>query len=457
MRRAGHGNPAQHRTDAANARRRLDIMPGLRRMLGLALLGLALSACSEPELILPGDRETIRPETVAIERQTVPALTLPPARRNADWTHVRGSTTHMPGHLDLGPAPQRLWSASIGTGDARRSRITAAPIVAEGRIYTLDAGAQVAAVSPSGQVLWRTDVTRAGEFSAEGFGGGLAYGDGALVVTTGFGEVLRLDPATGAILWRSAVDAAIRAAPTISDGRAVLVARSDIAYGFDLATGTRDWRVQGVGLGAGLLGGSSPAVRGPVAIIPFQSGEVIAVLARSGRRVWSAAVSGGRRDLVRARISDITGDPVIDFDIVYASSQSGRLVALDRRSGERLWTHQDGSYGPVLPIGAGLFMVSDIGEVLRLDAATGEVIWRAALPEWQRPDRRRDAIPHFGPLLAGGRLIVASGDGLLRSFDPATGAPLATLPIPGGAGAEPAIASGVLYIVSRTGELHAFQ
>ena len=429
----------------------------------LCCLGVfAIAGCSEPELILPGERELIRPEPVAAlvdqEGAEIPALSLPAARQNTEWTHIRGSSVHLPGHLALSTEPRRIWGTQVGAGDSRRNRALSAPIVAEGRIFTLDASARASAVSTEGRVLWQSDLTPEGESSAEGFGGGFAFDGGALIASTGFGEVLRLDPASGDILWRTRVQAPVRAAPAISDGRVVAVSRNDVAYGLDAETGELDWQIEGVGIGAGLLGGSSPAIRGPVVIIPFQSGEVIAALTSTGRRVWSAALSGGRRELVRSRIQDISGDPVIDNEVVYAASQSGRLIALDRRSGDRYWTHRDGSYGPVLPVGdTTLFMVSDIGELVRINALNGEVIWRQPLPEWERPERRTNAIPHFGPLLAGGRLIVASGDGLLRSFDPESGTLLGTMDIPGGATAAPAIANGVLYILSRRGELHAFR
>ncbi|QHQ34771.1 PQQ-binding-like beta-propeller repeat protein [Algicella marina] len=430
----------------------------------LALLLPLLAACSEPEVILPGERESIRPgvsEILDLAEEAGPAqpvpLSIPAARANADWTHVRGNSVHIPGHLALSATPQRIWSTSVGAGDGRRVRILASPMVAEGRIYTLDSNARATAVSTAGRILWQTALTPEGERAGEGFGGGFAYEGGALVVTTGFGEVLRLDPSTGDILWRRLLDGAIRAAPAVSGDRVVAISRHDVAYGIDLATGELEWQLSGASQGAGLLGGASPAIRGPVAILPFQSGEVTAALVDTGRGVWSAAVSGGRREFVRSRIGDISGDPVIDIDIVYAASQAGRLVALDRRSGERLWTMQDGAYGPVLPVGGDIFMVSDIGELLRLRADTGKLVWKSPLPEWKRPEIRKNAVPHFGPLLAGGRLIVASGDGLLRSYNPLSGAYLGSVEIPAGAGAAPAIAGGVLYVVTTDGVLVAYQ
>ena len=52
---------------------------------------------------------------------------------------------------------------------------------------------------------------------------------------------------------------------------------------------------------------------------------------------------------------------------------------------------------------------------------------------------------------------MAGADGLLRAFDPADGAALAQIPLPGGAAAPPAVAGGVMYIVTQDGKLLAFQ
>jgi outer membrane protein assembly factor BamB len=52
---------------------------------------------------------------------------------------------------------------------------------------------------------------------------------------------------------------------------------------------------------------------------------------------------------------------------------------------------------------------------------------------------------------------VASSDGLLRFFSPTDGSLVATAEVPGGAAAQPALAGGVMYVVSANGQLHAFR
>jgi len=149
---------------------------------------------------------------------------------------------------------------------------------------------------------------------------------------------------------------------------------------------------------------------------------------------------------------------VITRDRVFVANQSGRFVALDRESGAQLWSVNDGSLGPALPIDNSVFFITDSGVLKRLNAETGTEIWTTALPEFARPEIRRDAYFHAGPVLVGGRLLVVSSDGFLRTFDPLSGAELSRLAIgDDGAAAQPAVAGGRVYIVTRAGTLVAFE
>jgi outer membrane protein assembly factor BamB len=435
------------------------ILPDIRPIpFALAAAALLVAGCSG-EKPLPGDRIPIRQIEVPLadtDPSAVRPVALPAPVVNAEWAHRNGSNAGRIINAAFSTTPRLRWTAPIGEGDSRRRRILTAPIVARGLVFTIDAGGMVSAVSQSGQVAWTQSIVPPGQQADNGPGGGFAYADGVLYVTTGFGQALALDPATGARIWTQSFEGPIRAAPTISGGQVFLVVRDDTGYALDARTGETNWLVRGVG-GTGLIGGASPATNGTLAVFPFASGEVLGIVARNGLQIWGTAVTGGRRELARNSIVDVSGGPVFDGGTLYASNQSGRTIALDSETGERLWTASEGSYGPAWPAGASVFMVSDEGALLRIDAASGQMIWRTTLPEYTNEEKRVEAIPHYGPILAGGRLWVASADETLRSFDPSTGRQLSAVPLPGGAGAPPAIAGGVMYIVNRDGQLLAFQ
>lgn len=434
-------------------RRRLAIIAGL----ALVFLG----ACTQNELILPGDREPIRGEVEAEAPEQAVALRLPVATTTTDWTHRNGGPTHFTGHPALARDLVHLWSVPIGEGNETKQRLSADPVVAGGRIFSQDAAAGVRAFDTSGKLLWSADLTPASDKYGQASGGGLAYGGGRLFATTGYGEVIALDPETGAVFWRHKMGAAISAAPVVIGDHVIVVARNNIAQSLTQSYGRIEWEQRSTGEDPGVVGAGAPAAVPRLAVLPFTNGELIAALTLNGQRVWSTAVTGTRVGFARSSVADISGDPVIAGDTIYAANQSGRLVSVDRRTGERNWTAQDGSYSPVLPVGGSVFMITDRAALKRLDARDGSEIWWVELPEYEPVGRwRREpltAYVYYGPVLAGGRLIVAGSDGVMRNYDPETGAPLSTFEIPGGAASHVAIAGERLYIVSGDGKLHAFQ
>ena len=439
--------------------------------LGLALLALLMAgSCGRRDETLAGERLGLRDFSQVEEEATeeteeevtvqVPELTLPAPVRNAEWTHRNGSAAHLIAHPSLGRTLARVWSQNIGTGNSRKRYISSDPIIAGGRVFTLDASAGVRAFTTDGGSVWSNrDLTPPHERAGEATGGGLAYGSGTLFATTGHGEVIALDPASGAVRWRHKMSGSVSAAPVVSGDTVIAVGRDNTALGLDIANGRIRWRQTSSGGAAGVLGAGSPAASGNIAILPFTSGEIVGAVIRNGLRAWSGVVSGGHRGIARNFVGDISGDPVIDGKTVYLANQSGRMASIDRRSGARNWTVNDGSYSPVWPAGGAVFMISDEFAVKRLNASDGTEVWSAELPAYksQRPRRRRDAFAYFGPTLAGGQLWVAGSDGLLRSYDPENGTLTGTVQIPGGAASQPAIAGGRLYILSGGGQLHAFQ
>ncbi|MFO1106978.1 MAG: PQQ-binding-like beta-propeller repeat protein [Amaricoccus sp.] len=424
-----------------------------------ALAALLLIGCtSEPKL--PGERIPIRTEEAPLAQtdpKAVRPVPIPAAQANPDWSHRNGSAAGRLVNPAFSANPSLRWTLNIGEGDAKRRRLLTAPIVAGNLIYTIDAAGRLSAVTRGGQLAWSQSLVPDKQLADSGPGGGFSYDRGVLYVSTGFGDVLALDAATGTRRWSRSFDGPVSAPPTAADGRVYVVVRNDTAFALDAADGKTLWQTEGVGGTAGLMGGSSAATDGQLVVIPFISGEILGLVARNGLQVWGTVVTGGRRDLARNNINDISGDPVIDGATIYASNQSGRTVSLDRQSGERHWTLDEGAYGPAWPVGGSVFLMSDEGALVRVDAATGREIWNVQLKQYDNDKKRVSAVTHYGPVLAGGRLWVASGDEFLRAFNPSTGELLGTVALPGGAGAAPAVAGGVMYVVTRNGDLLAFQ
>ncbi|KAA2312784.1 quinoprotein [Pseudooceanicola sediminis] len=438
------------------------------RLLSVGVLGgLALAGCTEREVLLSGQREPLRSvmsEQVPGDLDTAPVnvsqpISLPAARTNADWPQGAGSPGSRTANATLRAAPQLIWSADIGQGDVRKARITSEPVVAGGRIFTLDSSATVRATSPGGQTLWSVSLVPPQDSAGEASGGGVAYANGKVFVASGFGTLTALDAATGAEVWQQKLLAAATGAPGVYGDLVYVTAGGDQAWAVDQANGRVRWQLSATPDVNNLAGAPTPAVTDQYVLFGFGSGEVQTAFRQGGMRVWDALISGRRAGFARANINDITGDPVVDGDMVYAGNQSGRMVGLRLGNGERVWTADEGPMHPVWPVGGSVFLVSDQSELVRLNAGTGERIWGVKLPFFvkDKPKKQEAIYAHYGPILAGGRLVVASSDAVLRFFDPVSGALTASVPLPGGAASSPVVAGGVLYVLSKDGKLLAYR
>ncbi len=434
-----------------------------RIIIGTTLSLFLLAACGERDVILPGERLDIRDGLAGqelVSANSARPIALPATVTNADWTHRNGGPDHQITHPALPTALQQVFAVPIGEGNSRRARITADPVVAGGRIFTLDARSRVQATSTAGQVLWIQDVRPATSEATDASGGGISTNGRVVFVTTGFGALSALDAATGAVLWTQELGAAGGSAPTVSGDLVYVVSRDSRAWAVEAANGRVRWRLAGIPSPAAFAGGAGAAARSDIVVFPFPSGEVMGVFPDGGLERWSSFVAGERLgEAVAAAATDISGDPVIDGDTLYVGNVSGRLEAMNVQSGDRIWTATEGAVTPVWPAGGSVFLLNDINELVRLDAATGLPVWRVQLPVFveTRPARMRTRHAHFGPVLAGGRLIVASSDGVIRQFDPVSGASVGDIALPGGAASNPVVAGGVLYVVNKDGQLVAFR
>lgn len=427
----------------------------------ICVVGL-LAGCGERDVILPGERLDLRDGLAGEAAQTgdrVAAIRLPAAQTNSEWTHRNGGPEHRITHPALGANLAPVFAANIGEGNSRRARITADPVVAGGRIFTLDARALVTATSTSGALLWSHETSTGRDSLGDASGGGIAYGDGKVIVANGFGRVTALDPATGGVLWVQELNAPGSSAPTVRGDLVYVMSRDSRAWAIESANGRIRWQLAGAPTTANFSGGAGAAVARDLVIFPFSSGEIVAAFPEGGLRRWSAVVAGQRLGRAAATVSDIAGDPVVDGNRIYAGNISGATVALDLATGDRIWTATEGAAGPVWPVGGSVFMVNDVNQLVRLDGSSGEAVWRVELPQFveDRARRQKTLYAHYGPILAGGRLIVASSDGVIRQFDPASGALIGQVALPGGAASNPVVAGGTLYVVTNDGQLMAFR
>ncbi len=384
------------------------------------------------------------------------AVTAPPPVTNANWPVAGGNPAHSLSDLGLSGNLDRIWRASIGDGSSNGVKLLAQPVIAANTVFTLDASAQVTATAAqSGDRKWRVTISPE-EAREETLGGGVGFGDGRLYASAGFPEIVALDPETGKVLWRHKTNAPTRGSPLYSDGRVFVLTIDNELTALKAATGDEDWTHNGVPETEAFLSDTGPAADSTVVVVPYSSGEVFALRVETGRVAWSDNLSAVRRASALWSLTDFNAMPVIDNGKVYAVSVSGRLVAIDERTGTRIWQHEIGSSSTPWVSGDFIYMINPDDQLICISTANGGIRWVVQLERYENPEKRTHPIFWTGPMVANGKLIMANSASQLVEFSLANGAVLQATELPDPVFVQPIVANNTLYIVTDTGDLLAY-
>ena len=383
------------------------------------------------------------------------------------------------------------WRAPIG------SPVSATPVIADGLVVlgSYD-GAVRAFNAEDGSLVWTYEtgaaVPEPNLGISIGVTGSAAIVDGIVYVGDAEGVLHAIDAATGAGIWSVEPDAqpaaSIWSSPVIANGvlytGIASVAKEagfrGVVVAVDVATGATIWEhfVTPEGTdGGGVFG--VPAIdeaRGLV-IVGTQNaytadaadaGDVMSVIALSiadGSLVWS--YSGLPADGSATVADDIafSASPNLitveidgeSRDIVAIGQKSGLFHALDRETGEAIWTTEITPPGPLggmegtSAAGNGVIVVpgtmwpdfSDpnaAGVIRAVDAATGEILWS-----------RETTAPNPAPAaISNDAAFVAGFDGILHAFGLFDGTPLWEYDLGASVSGGIAIAGNLVVLAAAT-------
>jgi outer membrane protein assembly factor BamB len=389
-------------------------------------------------------------------------FSLPPAQPMAAWPVPGGDAEQSVEHPQIAGGFKIIWRKRIGVGTNRVDHIMAPLISADGRIFTLDGQGGVAATDESGREIWRTNFRPKSGRDQEAFGGGLAYANGTIYMSSGYRFIAALDAQTGSVKWRIETASPIHAAPNVADGRVYVVDVADQLFAIDAATGQQLWTYQGLEESARMLEASSPAVDGQVVVAPFASGELIGLSTINGNPLWTESLSLTNRNNALSEIRDIAGRPVIYRGHVFAGSHAGLFASIDLNTGQRVWSLPVATITTPWPAGDVVYVTDQQGELICVARESGQVYWIKNLnltieKKQLKPVKKRIAAVWSGPVLAGDHIVVVNDQGEALTFDPKTGVMQSRLKLGAPAFLNPIVVNGTLYVLTNAGELIAIR
>jgi outer membrane protein assembly factor BamB len=424
----------------------------LQFVLAVALLTTSCDTFKD-KVVLSGKRETVLTiDTTLTPDSSVSELPIiiSPKQNNVDWPMAGGTPSHVMPNLTLADPLNLTWATSIGSGSSEDHRLTSGPVTGNKMIFACDATGVISAIdSKSGVVRWSFNSMPEGQAS-EAIGGGVAYDSGVAYAATAYGELLAVQADNGKIIWRKSLGAPSRIAPTVKEGTVYALTINNEIHALSAGSGATVWTHTGISEAAGILGGASPAVAEGVVVTAYSSGEVFAFHQNTGQPIWGDLINPALRIDSVASIAHIRARPVIYNGVVYIISHGGQMVALDLKTGNRLWQRDIGSIRSPALMGDSLFVITNGGDLACLKLATGHIQWASALP---RLDNDKKPILWAGPVIANDSLVLAGSQGQLLFASLKDGKIVKSIEMSAGTSLSPIIADGALYILAENGNL----
>ena len=404
-----------------------------------------------PVLTSEGDAQ-VDPATTALP------MTLPPATVNNGWTQSGGNPSKSMGHLALGSTLANAFSVQAGHGSDLTMRLSAEPIAANGRVYTIDSlGAVRAFDGSTGAMYWASQTPNEKGNERSLYGGGIAYDNGLIFATNGLGFVSALSEQTGGIVWQVRPGGPLRGAPTVANGALYVMSQDNQIYSLKESDGSTNWSQAASLEIAGVFGTASPAVGQGTVVAGFSSGELNAYRYENGRQVWQDALQRTSIRTSVSSLSDIDADPVIDGGQVIAIGQGGRMVALELTTGQRQWELNIAGIATPWVAGDWIFAITDDAKLLCIYRQNGHIRWINQMPQFEHPKSKKGQINYSGPILAGDRLLVVGSNGVIINVDPVTGSYQSQTNAGAGISLPPIVSNSTLYVYDDAGRLHAFR
>lgn len=228
-------------------------------------------------------------------------------------------------------------------------------------------------------------------------------------------------------------------------------------YALRTSDGQNEWNESGpVGV-SGIFGVAAPAAAQGTVIAGYSTGELAAYRYENGRSLWSDSLSRTAMSTSVSTLTDIDADPVIDRGRVFALGEGGRMASYQLVTGQRIWEINIAGITTPVVSGEWVFALTSDAKLLCIQRASGKIRWLAQLPRYRKEEKKTGPITWRGPVLAGGRLIVANSQGQVWSVNTDEGAANQVFELKDPVSVSPVVANETLYILDDSGKISAFR
>lgn len=133
------------------------------------------------------------------------------------------------------------------------------------------------------------------------------------------------------------------------------------------------------------------------------------------------------------------------------------MAAYELVTGQRIWELNIAGISTPAIAGEWLFVLTDDSRILCISRSSGKVRWISQLKRWKDEKDKKGPVFWTGPVLAGGRLIVASTEGVVSSVATGDGAITPMFDLGSPVSLPPVVADNMLFLLDDGGRISAFR
>jgi len=240
------------------------------------------------------------------------------------------------------------------------------------QLFIADTKGSLVSTDLKGNILWKTEVK-------EQITAGPSVFKQNIYIATVNAKLICLSADQGKILWDTHLSSEALASFAFSSN-----AQTDIIFvhtidgglnAINLINGKQLWRFSTVVPGIALRKGSTPIIAGNILVAGFANGKLFALNKEDAALLWTYNISNPKGKLDLQRMVDISADPIIKNNTVYAVSYQGNLAAIDLQSGSLVWEKEISSYSGMDIYDNILYIAAKDGRIFAIDISNGNILW----------------------------------------------------------------------------------
>jgi len=303
--------------------------------------------------------------------------------------------------LNATVTPRINWQQAVG-----KAAPGIAPAVTTNAVYAASSdGTLMRLDTATGRVVWRAS-------AGKPLSAGPGASDDLVVVGTEKGEVLAFD-ADGKPLWTARVTSELIAPPRISDKVVIVFSGDGRIYGLGSADGKTLWVDQRTNPPLTVRNAAGGVVSRGGLLVGTAGGRLLAIDTQSGTVAWDGTVATPKGATELERIADVTSLPYVDEGEVCAAAYQGRVACFEIVRGTLRWSRDVSTLAGITADSQRLYLVDDKNVVQAFDRSNGASIWKQDVLAKRRIG---------GPQVIGDEIGVVDVEGYLHLLSRSDGA-----------------------------------